>query len=78
MNKIFTRFFTLRRRTLGCRALLRILTRFFHFIVAQNVVAEHYGTEWVTGLTPMIMNKNRFNLVDLVLDNFTKKKARRL
>ena len=47
-------------------------------MVAQNVFAEHYGTGWVTGLTPMIMNKNRFNLVDLVLDNFTRKKVRTL
>ena len=50
----------------------------FHFMVAQNVVAEHYGIGWVTGLNPMTMNKNRFNLVDLVLDNFTRKKTRRL
>ena len=54
------------------------LTRFFHFMVAQNVVTEHYGRGWVTGLTPMTMNKNRFNSVDSVLDNFTRKKARRL
>ena len=35
----------------------------------------------VTGLTPispMTRNKNGFNLVDSVLDNFTRKKARRL
>ena len=48
------------------------------FHLAQNGVAEHYGRGWVTGLTPMTMNKNRFNLVDLVLNNFTRKKARRL
>ena len=63
--------------TLGCRALWKILTRFLHFMVAQNVVAEHYGSGWVTGLTPMTMNKNRFNLVDSILDNITRKKARR-
>ena len=50
----------------------------FHFMAAQNVVAEHYRRGWVTGLTPLTMNKNRFNLVDLVLDNLTRKKARRL
>ena len=50
----------------------------FHFMVAQNVVAEHYGRGWVTGLTPMTMNKNRFNLVDLVPNNFIRKKAWRL
>ena len=50
----------------------------FYYMVAHNVVAEHYGRGWVTGLTPMTMNKNRINLVDLVLDNFTRKKARRL
>ena len=38
-------------------------------MVAQNVVAEHYGRGWVTGLTPMTMKKkNRFSLVDTVLD----------
>ena len=47
-------------------------------MVAQNVVAEYYGRGWVTGLTPMSMNKNRFNLVDSVLDNFTRKNTRRL
>ena len=50
----------------------------FYFMVAQKVVAEHYGRGWVTGLTPMTMNQNRFNLVDSVLDNFIRKKARRL
>ena len=58
--------------------ILKGLYTIFHFMMAQNVVAEHYGRGWVTGLTPMTMNKNRFNLVDLVLDNFTRKKARRL
>ena len=43
----------------------------FHFMVAPNMVAEHHGRGWVTGLTPMTMNKNRFNLVDFVLDNLT-------
>ena len=43
----------------------------FYSMVAQNVVAED-GRGWVT------KNKNRFNLVDSVLDNFTRKKARRL
>ena len=57
---------------------LKELDTIFHFMVAQNVVAEHYGRGWVTGLTPMTMNKNRFNLVYLVLDNFSRKKARRL
>ena len=42
----------------------------FYSMVAQNVVAEHYGRRWVT------KNKNRLNLVDSVLDNFTRKKAR--
>ena len=44
----------------------------FYSMVAQNVVVEHYGRGWVT------KNKNRLNLVDSVLDNFTRKKARRL
>ena len=30
----------------------------FYSMVAQNVVAEHYGRRWVT------KNKNRLNLVD--------------
>ena len=47
-------------------------------MVAQNEVADHYGRGWVTGLTPMTMNKNKFNLVDSVLENFTRKKASRL
>ena len=38
------------------------------------MVAEHYGRGWVTGLTPMTMNKNRFNLVDSVLDNFNRRR----
>ena len=50
----------------------------FHFKEAEHLVAEHYGRGWVIGLTPMTMNKNRFNLVDSVLDNFTRKKDRRL
>ena len=40
--------------------------------------AEHYGRGWVTGLTPMTINKNRLNLVDSVFDNFTRKKGKRL
>ena len=47
-------------------------------MVAQDVVAEHYGIGWVTGLSPMTMDKNMFNLVYSVLDNFTRKNARRL
>ena len=47
-------------------------------MVAQHLVAEQYVRGWVTGLTPMTMNKNRFDLADSVLDNFTRKKARRL
>ena len=43
----------------------------FHFMVTQNVVTEHYGRGWVTGLTPIKMNKNRFNLVDSALDNYS-------
>ena len=58
--------------------ILKDFDTIFNFMVAQNVVAEHYGRGWVTGLTPLTMNKNRFNLVDLVLDYFTRKKARRL
>ena len=42
------------------------------------MVAELYGRGWLTGLTSMTMNKNRFNLADLVFDNFTRKNARRL
>ena len=50
----------------------------FHFMVAKNLVAEHYERGWVDhGLALMAMNKNRFNLDDAVLDNFTIKKARR-
>ena len=29
----------------------------FNFMVAQNVVAEHYGRGWVNSRTPMTMNK---------------------
>ena len=47
-------------------------------MVAQHLVAEQYVRGGVTGLILMTMNKNRFNLVDSVLDNFTRKKARRL
>ena len=47
-------------------------------MLAQIEVAEHYGRGWVTGLNPMTMIKNRFNLVDSVLDKFARKKGRRL
>ena len=78
VNEIFAWFFTLRRLNTWLQSTLKDFDTIFHFMVAQNGVAEHYGTGWVTGLTPMTMNKNRFNLVDLVLNNFTRKKARRL
>ena len=63
----------------------------FHFKAAQNLDAKHSERFWHNfplycgskrGCRAlwkrMTMNKNWFNIVDLVLDNFTRKKARRL
>ena len=71
-------FFTLRRLDTWLQSTMKDWDTIFQFMVAQNVVAEIYGRGWVTDLTPMTMNKNRFNLVDSSLQNFTRKKAKRL
>ena len=79
LKESLTCFFHLRRLKISLQSTMKkILTWFSTLWRLKSLLQITMNEDRLTWLALMTMNKNRFTLDDAVLDNFTRKKTRRL